>query len=107
MRGTPALPEGSLAALAKSEDCEKGLVDAPELFGRHVPNEVVQPAGVNSSNLFHQDSCGLIFHVYSGPEGRGPGATRSRGHEDNGPWQEFIGLDDNPIAPTLLLVPTT
>jgi hypothetical protein len=43
----------SSPALAKSEDCEKGLVDAPELFGRHVPNEVAQPGGVNSSNLFH------------------------------------------------------
>src|SRR2546426_12782494 len=79
-----ALPEGSLPALAKSEDCEKGLVDAPELFGRHVPNEVAQPGGVNSSNLFHQDSRGLTFHVYFGPERRGPGTTRSRGHKDNG-----------------------
>ena len=101
-----SLPGGSLRALAESEDCEKGLVDAPELFGRQVPNRVSKPGGVNSPNLFHQDQRDLTFHVYFGPERRGPGTTRSRGHEDNGPWQELIGLDDNSIAPALLLVPT-
>ena len=96
--------EGSLPALPKSEDCEKGLVDAPGLFGRHVPNEVTQPGGVHSSNLFHQHSRGLTFHIHFGPEGCGPGSTRSGGYEDSGSWQEFIGLDNNPIAPALLLV---
>jgi len=91
----------------KSEDREKGLVDAPELFGRQVPNEVAHPGGVNGSNLFHQDSGGLTFHVQFGPERRGPGTPRSRSYEDNGSWQELIGLDDDPIAPALLLVPTT
>ncbi len=101
------LPGGSLRALAESEDCEKGLVDAPEPFGRQVPNKVSKPGGVNSPNLFHQDQRDLTFHVYFGPERRGPGTTRSRSHEDNGSWQEFIGLDDYPKAPALLLVPTT
>jgi hypothetical protein len=100
------LPGGSLRALAESEDCEKGLIDAPELFGRHVPNKVSKPGGVNGPNLFHQDQRDLTFHVYFGPERRGPGTTRSWCHEDNGPWQEFIGLDDNSITPALLLVPT-
>jgi hypothetical protein len=71
-----------------------------------VPNKVSKPGGVNSPNLFHQDQRAHTFHVYFGPERRGPGTTRSRGHEDNGPWQELIGLDDNSIAPALLLVPT-
>jgi hypothetical protein len=72
-----------------------------------VPHKVAQPDGVNSSDLFHQDSRRLTFDIYFWPEGRGPGTTRSRGHENNGSWQEFIGLNDNPIAPALLLVPTT
>ena len=76
--------EGSLPALPKSEDCEKGLVDAPGLFGRHVPNEVAQPGGLNSSNPFHQDSGGFTFHVHLGLERCGPGTTRSRGYEHNG-----------------------
>ncbi len=94
-------------ALPKSEDGEKGLVDAPELFGGNVPNEVAQAGGVNSPNLFDQDSGGLAFHVHFGPKGRRPGAMRSRGHQDNGSWQELIGLDDNPVAPALLLVAAT
>jgi hypothetical protein len=72
-----------------------------------VPNEVTQPGGVNNSHLFHQHSRGLTFHIHFGPERCGPGTTRSGGYEDKGSWQEFIGLDDNPKAPALLLVPTT
>ena len=93
--------------LPKSEDSEQGFIDTPELLSRHVPNEVAKPGGVNSSHLFYQDPRGLSFDIHLGPEGGGPCAPRSRGYKDNGSWQQFICLDDNPKAPTLLFVAAT
>jgi hypothetical protein len=72
-----------------------------------VPNEVAKPGGVNSSHLFYQDPRGLSFDIHLGPEGGGPCTPRSRGYEDNGSWQQFICLDHNPKAPTLLFVAAT
>ena len=93
--------------LPKSENGEQGFVDTPELLSRHVANEVAKAGGVNSSHLLYQDSRGLSFDIHFGPEGGGACTPRSRGYEDNGSWQQFIGLDDNPKAPTLLFVPAT
>jgi hypothetical protein len=100
-------PSGFCFHLPKSEDGQQGFINTPELLSRHVPNEVAKPGGVNSSHLFYQDSRGLSFDIHLGSEGGGPCTPRSRGYKDNGSWQQFICLDDNPKAPTLLFVPAT
>lgn len=105
--GRTALCSRFRFALPKSEDGEQSFIDTPELLSCHVPNEVAEPGGVNSPHLFHQDSRGLSFDIHFRSEGGGPCTARSRSNQDNGSWQQFICLDDNPEAPTLMFVPAT
>jgi hypothetical protein len=91
--------------LPKTEDGEEGFVDAPELFGRNVTDELAQSGCIHGSHLFDQDPGDLSFDIDLRPEGRRSSASGGRGYKDDGPGQQVIGLHDDTKPPALLLVP--
>jgi hypothetical protein len=91
-------------ALAKTEDGEKSFVNTPLLLWANVTHEFAKSPCVDCPDLFDQHSGCLAEQIYfrakRGSSGTG-GCGRDEHHRS---WQELVGLDDNPVTATVLLM---
>jgi hypothetical protein len=92
--------------LAQTEDGEKSLVDTPLLLWANLTDEFAESACVDCPDLFDENPGCFAEQVYLRAE-RGRAGTRRGGRdEDHRPWQELVGLDDNSVTATALLMTT-
>src|SRR5262249_3770708 len=67
-------------------------------------HEFAQPASVDGAGLLNEDASCVAKQFNLRPKRSGPSAARGRGDQNGGARQQFVGLNDQAIAPTLLLV---
>jgi hypothetical protein len=93
--------------LAKTEDGDESFVDAPLLVWSHVTDQFAESAGVYCSDLFDEHSRYFAEQIDLRPE-RGGTGTRGRGRDEHHrPWQELVGLNDDSVTATVLLMMTS
>ena len=90
--------------LAESQDGREGFVDAPLLFRGDPAYKISEPSCVDGSDLLDQDAADLIKQFDLGAERCRPGAVRGRCDQYRRTWQQFVGLDDHSVPPTVLFV---
>jgi hypothetical protein len=66
--------------------------------------ELTEAIDIDGTHLLHQDSGLGAFDSDFGPKGRSPGTGRRRRHQDDGPGEQGVGLNDHAIAFALLFV---
>jgi hypothetical protein len=102
-RPVPVSPLG----LLKTEDGEEGFVDPPQLLSGHVIGELTEAGGIHGADLLDEDSRRLIVDEDLRAKGRRSSASRRGCHENDGPWQQLVSLDDYAESPPSLFMAAT
>jgi hypothetical protein len=93
--------------LLKTEDGEEGFVDPPQLLSSHMISELTESGGIHGADLLDEDPRRLIVDEDLWAKGRWSSASRRRCHEDDGPWQQLVSLDDYAeSSPSLFMAAT-
>ena len=92
------------ALSVETEDGEQRGIDPPLLFRAEPSDEVAESPYVHRPNLLDQHPRALPIHLDLGPERCRSSTQRGRSDQDDRPRQQRVGLDDNPVPSSVLLV---
>jgi hypothetical protein len=90
---------------AKGEDQFEGLVHVPHLARTQSTRMLVEALQVEGAKLLHHHPGALFRNLDLGPKARRQHTARCGRDEDGREPEQLVGLDDDGVAGTALLMP--